>query len=170
LHQIAPHTLDASTSYLSCLSVRSNVCPLNYRLLLCLLHYHAAYQDLRDIARACCKAAQILHNAGIVHRDLRKENIVCLAPAHWMVIDLEHAAKADQIVQSDYRLVAWDDNTLDVQGQQLLYTRGSDMYLIGCLLAKVGANSMSHQAQQFVNRLKAKSLSAADALGDPWLQ
>jgi hypothetical protein len=95
---------------------------------------------------------------------------VCLAPAHWMVIDLEHAAKADQIVQSDYRLVAWDDNTLDVQGQQLFYTRRSDMYLIGCLSAKVGANSMPHQAQQFVDRLKAKSLSAADALGDPWLQ
>jgi serine/threonine protein kinase len=128
------------------------------------------HQDLRDVARACCKAAQILHNAGIVHRDLRKENIVCLAPGKWMVIDLEHAAKADQTVPPDYHLIAWDDNTLDVQGQQRRYTRASDMYLIGCLLAKVGATSMSHQAQQFVDRLKAKSLSAADALGDPWLQ
>jgi hypothetical protein len=101
---------------------------------------------------------------------MRKENVVCLAPAKWMVIDLEHAAKADQIVQSDYRLVAWDDNTLDMQGRQHIYTRRSDMYLIGCLLAKVGATSMSNQARQFVDRLKAKSLSAADALGDPWLQ
>jgi hypothetical protein len=95
---------------------------------------------------------------------------VCLAPATWMVIDLEHAAKADQIVQSDYRLVAWDDNTLDVQGRQHVYTRRSDMYLIGCLLDKVGATNMSHEGQQFVCRLKAKSLTAADALGDPWLQ
>jgi hypothetical protein len=95
---------------------------------------------------------------------------VCLAPAKWMVIDLEHAAKADQIVPPEYHLIAWDDNTLDVQGQQRRYTRASDMYLIGCLLAKVGATSMSHQAQQFVHRLKAKSLSAADALSDPWLQ
>jgi hypothetical protein len=87
-----------------------------------------------------------------------------------MVIDLEHAAKADQIVSPEYQLIAWDDNTLDVQGQQRKYTRASDMYLIGCLLAKVGATSMSHQAQQFVDRLKTKSLSAADALSDPWLQ
>ena len=114
-------------------------------------------QDLRDIARACCKAAQILHNAGIVHRDLRKENVVCLAPGKWMVIDLEHAAKADQTVLPEYQLIAWDDNTLDVQGQQRRYTRASGMYLVDCLLAKVvGATSMSHQAQQVVNRLTAK--------------
>ena len=128
------------------------------------------HQDLCDIARACCKAAQILHDAGIVHRDLRQENVVCLARARWMVIDLEHAAKTDQVVQSNYKLIAWDDNTLDRQGQQHIYTRRSDMYLIGCLLAKVGATSMPPQAQQFVDRLKAKSLSAADALSDPWLQ
>ena len=87
-----------------------------------------------------------------------------------MVIDLEHAARADQIVRSDYKLIAWDDNTLDRREQQHIYTRRSDMYLIGCLLAKVGATSMPPEAQQFVDRLKAKSLSAAEALNDPWLQ
>lgn len=49
-------------------------------------------QDLHAMATACCRAAQLLHTAKLVHRDLRLPNVVQLGPQHYMVIDLESVA------------------------------------------------------------------------------
>ena len=34
------------------------------------------FQELRDVAYAFCKAASVLHNKGLVHRDMRMSNVV----------------------------------------------------------------------------------------------
>ena len=34
------------------------------------------FQELRDVAYAFCKAALVLHNKGLVHRDMRMSNVV----------------------------------------------------------------------------------------------
>jgi tRNA A-37 threonylcarbamoyl transferase component Bud32 len=67
----------------------------------CYVHHYV--QDIRDVARAVCLAAQALHASNVVHRDLRQTNVVCVSENHCMVIDLELAAVADQIVPDSVR-------------------------------------------------------------------
>ncbi len=45
-------------------------------MLTCRLHYTLLLQELRDLAYNCCLAAQTLHAAGLVHRDIRLPNVV----------------------------------------------------------------------------------------------
>ena len=139
------------------------------------IHISDLYQDLRDIAETCCRAAALaLHRVGIVHRDLRKENLVCVSVSaigkQWMVIDLEMAAKADQCVNETKRLSAWDANTLDVRDGKQAYTCMSDMYLIGKLLQDIGGSGMPQQAKEFTLKLKSKLLTAEQALQQPYIQ
>ena len=121
-------------------------------------------QKIRDVAQACCAAAQVLHAAGLVHRDFREPNVVSLAPGKCMVIDLEMAAEADLVLPADFILTGWDNSTLEVCGSERRYTRMSDMYQIGCMLERMGQGRLNEQARQFVALLKAKELTATAAL------
>ena len=123
-------------------------------------------QEIRNVGQVCCAAAQVLHDAGLVHRDFREPNVVSLAPGKFMVIDLEMAAEADQVVPADFILNGWDNSTLDSKRR---YSRMSDMYLIGCMLGVMGEGRLDEQACQFVASLKAKELTAAAALAHPYI-
>jgi serine/threonine protein kinase len=119
---------------------------------------------VHGVARAACAAAKVLHAAGLVHRDFREANIVCVEPGQWMVVDLELAAYADNPVPPGMRLPWWGADALDECSNGAgVFSRMSDMYMIGCMLERIGAGRMGHGALQFVEQLKAKQLSAHDA-------
>ena len=84
-----------------------------------------------------------------------------------MVIDLETAAKADQVLPSDFRLLDWSDDTLDKKSR---FTKESDMHQIGVALRSCGVAGLSEEAKNFMDMLKGKRLDAACALQHVWLQ
>ena len=84
-----------------------------------------------------------------------------------MVIDLETAAKADQVLPSDFRLLGWSDETLDHRQR---YTKASDMHQIGVALIYCDVAGLSEDAKNFIDKLKGKQLDAAGALEHVWLQ
>ena len=84
-----------------------------------------------------------------------------------MVIDLETAAKADEVLPSDYRLLGWSDDTLDERSR---YTKESDMHQIGVALRSCGVAGLSEDAKKFIDMLRGKQLEAAGALQHVWLQ
>ena len=138
---------------------------------------HLDVQELRELALACCLAAKTLHAAGVVHRDLRLENVVRLDEHHWCVIDLEHAGEADRALPIDYKLRVWDETVTEpmtpVTGDTPVehrYTTLSDMVLIGRLLrSAIAPNAvLSPYFASFLDRLAHKQLSAEEALG--WLR
>ena len=85
----------------------------------------------------------------------------------WMVIDLETAALADQVLPPEYRLVGWSEHTLDAQSR---YVAASDMRQIGVALRSCGVVSLSTDATDFITKLEAKHLDAPLALQHQWLQ
>lgn len=84
-----------------------------------------------------------------------------------MVIDLETVAKADQVCGADFRLMGWDDGTLD-DGKR--FTTASDMHQIGLALRSCGFVGLSVDANDFISSLEGKQLNAAQALQHTWLQ
>ena len=125
-------------------------------------------QDARHVAVACCKAAHVLHEAGVVHSDFRLPNVVWLADSHCIVIDLEHARFADEPVHK--QLKDWVDATYDTVENARCYTRRSEMHQIGRLVQQVLPINHSPSAAAFVQALLDKSLTAEVALQHPWLQ
>mmetsp|Transcript_1846 Transcript_1846/g.4107 ORF Transcript_1846/g.4107 Transcript_1846/m.4107 type:complete len:253 (-) Transcript_1846:2284-3042(-) len=129
--------------------------------------------ELRTFARACCGAAAVLHKKDIVHRDFRSENIVRLLPSgEWMVIDLELATLAGKEVPDGYKLAGWDDAVLDVVEGRRVYTKSSDMRVMGLMLNSIvrkQALQVSDLAAGFITQLQGKLLSAEAALQHAWL-
>ena len=89
-----------------------------------------------------------------------------------MVIDLETAAKADQVLPSNFRLLDWSDNTLDKDtlDKKSRFTKESDMHQIGVALLSCNIAGLSEEAKNFIDMLKCKRLDAAGALQHVWLQ
>lgn len=120
------------------------------------------------MATACCKAAQLLHAAKLVHRDLRLPNVVQLGPQQYMVIDLESVADltAERSAGNlQYGLKTCNADALDADG---CFTPMSDMHCIGVLLQDAHASCNSPQAYTFIHKLVAKELTAEVAL--MWLR
>lgn len=113
-------------------------------------------QDARCVALACLKSARVLHEAGIVHTDFRLQNIVWLDEEHCMVIDLEDCKAAMEPLPARFRqLIAWDECTLEQQGDQLYFTYASDLYQVGLMLAEVLQPDWSPAARAFVGMLRS---------------
>jgi len=72
-------------------------------------------QDARSLVWACLRAVQVLHEAGLVHSDIRLSNTVWLNEEHCMIIDLEHCRKANKALPDNCEpLKEWDDGTLEL--------------------------------------------------------
>ncbi len=63
----------------------------------------------------------------------------------------------------DFSLQDWDEGTLDDKGQ---YTPESDVYQIGVML--LNSQSLSAASMAFADKLRSKSISAADAADDTY--
>jgi hypothetical protein len=121
-------------------------------------------QDLRNVARCVCEALRVLHTNGLVHRDIRLENIVQTSQHQFVLIDLEAAAVCPNEV-GGFSLRNWSSDTLD----DGVYTKMSDMYQLGRLLVSMRECLNTTDAESFIQQLLSKNLSAEVALNDIWL-
>ena len=128
-------------------------------------------QDVQALAICCCKAASLLHQAGIVHRDTRLDNVAQLGKHRYMLLDLESvaAANAGALPPTFKSFTGWGNSVLDSHKR---FTTMSNMHVIGALLEEVISTSGIASAagsRASVDKLKRKLLSATAALNDPWL-
>lgn len=126
------------------------------------------FQDVKAMALACCKTASTLHAEDLVYRDFRSDNVVRFSPDAFIVLDVETVGSASARLPKELCLNGWDDGTLD----DGCYTKLSDMYQIGNLLESQIlplVAGVSGEATSFVQQLKAKELSAEEALAHSWL-
>jgi len=125
-------------------------------------------QSIRMMAKNVCEALSILHEAGLVHRDVRLPNVVQVSQEQFMLIDLESVtASPFQMPEGFQYFRGWSIEMLEGS----FYTPMSDMYQLGKLLEKDvhWMTEISESALQFIRRLRSKKCTAAMALSDPWL-
>ena len=105
-----------------------------------------------------------MHAKGLVHRDFRLSNVVQLATQHYMVIDLECAARVtDKPLPTNFQqeLRTCSSEALDARR---CFTQLSDMYCIGKLLQAAAPPAAGHALEPFISQLLRKEVSAEDAL------
>jgi hypothetical protein len=116
----------------------------------------------------------VLHEAGMVHRDFRFDNIVQLSPDSYMIIDLESVGDASAgRLPKGFALYGWDAGTLDDGWNDGCYTKLSDMYQIGKLVGSqisTLTGGVSSNASSFVEQLRSKKLNADESVRHPWFQ
>jgi serine/threonine protein kinase len=117
-----------------------------------------------------CEALSVLHEAGLVHRDVRLPNVVQVSQEQFMLIDLETvAASPFRLPEGFEYLRKWSIEMLEGS----FYTPMSDMYQLGRLLEEEKdvhwMIEISESAVQFIRKLRSKKCTAAMALSDPWL-
>jgi hypothetical protein len=127
-------------------------------------------QSIRMMAKNVCEALSVLHEAGLVHRDVRLPNVVQVSQEQFMLIDLETvAASPFRLPEGFEYLREWSIEMLEGS----FYTPMSDMYQLGRLLEKEKdvhwMIEISESAVQFIRKLRSKKCTAAMALSDPWL-
>jgi hypothetical protein len=125
-------------------------------------------QSIRMMAKNVCEALSVLHEAGLVHRDIRLPNVVQVSQEQFMLIDLETvAASPFRLPEGFQYLRGWSIEMLEGS----FYTPMSDMYQLGRLLEKDvhWMTEISESALQFIRKLRSKKCTAAMALNDPWL-
>lgn len=113
---------------------------------------------------SCCKAADVLHEANLVHRDLRMPNIVMLSEGNYMIIDLESCASIDKKLPRSFSTILRTCTLSALDNDK--FTATSDMFCIAQLLEDAGQH-LIHQspaARHFIGRLKGKELAAHAAL------
>ena len=141
--------------------------------------------SLRAAAHGVLHGLAALHAAGVVHCDLRWDNVACepaATPAQrrYFLLDLEACRHANAAVTPGTELHGWSDRTLEVgvaaggAAAPRHYTAASDMECLGRMLRHcAGARSLSAPGQAFFARLAVATHSARptaeQALQDPWI-
>ncbi|DBA98991.1 TPA: hypothetical protein ACH3X1_014330 [Trebouxia sp. C0004] len=130
-------------------------------------HNPAEEQDVQLLAYSVCRALYILWKAKLVHRDVRMANIVRLQGPedHYMLLDLENVAQV-KIWPAVQPFKDWDSFTLSKNSE---YDHLSDMYQLGKLLRRLLRRTGSQAAEEFINSIRNKSLTAEQALKHVWL-
>ena len=140
------------------------VCCVLSILYFCASQIVCILQDLQALASACCKAAQVLHRANLVHRELRLPNVVQLDHQQYLVIDLESVAELTQTplpADFDHVLKTCSAETLDIS---CCSTALSDMYCIALVVQEASLAACSVQAFNCISELYNKALTAEVAL------
>ncbi|CAM6000947.1 unnamed protein product [Sphagnum balticum] len=123
------------------------------------------------LAQHVCQASSVLHQAGLIHKDIKCPNILQVSDEHFILIDMESVAFSPFRLPEEF----WSDEDVlegqideDVYEDGNLYTPMSDMYILGRLLETWGFTSATC-ARQFAKQLTSKKPTAAMALKHPWL-
>jgi serine/threonine protein kinase len=125
-------------------------------------------QSIRMMAKNVCEALSVLHEAGLVHRDVRLPNVVQVSQEQFMLIDLETvAASPFRLLKGFQYLRGWNIEMLEGS----FYTPMLDMYQLGRLLEKDvrWMTEISKSTLQFIKKLRSKKCTTLMALSDPWL-
>ena len=104
-----------------------------------------------------------LHAAGVVHRDVRWANVALTSSGGYFLFDFETCAFAGE--PPSCRLACWDEHTLERGAGGQLFTRASDIRLLGLLMRNgVQDNNiaLSGAGRGFLQRLLAED-AALDA-------
>ena len=115
------------------------------------------------------RALDLLHQAGLVHMDVREDNVVKLPPpdSHHMLIDLETVGTAGAPVSPDQPpLRAWNSSTLNAG----CFSAKSDMYLLGLMMGRLlrGCQStpLSERAQGLYRALISPAAVSCPSAAD----
>ena len=79
------------------------------------------FQEVKLLTKHVCLALAQLHNAGIVHRDIRLENIVRDISGWYVLLDLELSAKPGK--QEWHRQFISNKVELDEHASDIVYPR-----------------------------------------------
>ncbi len=117
-------------------------------------------QSIRMMAKNVCEALFVLHETGLVHRDVRLPNVVQVSHEQFMLIDLETVAASPFRLPEGFQYFrGWNIEMLEGS----FYTPMSDMYQLGRLLEKDvhWMVEISEFALQFIKKLTSKKCTAS---------
>ncbi|EFJ05309.1 hypothetical protein SELMODRAFT_431692 [Selaginella moellendorffii] len=132
-------------------------------------------QELKWLGRDVLSALDALHSQGLVHRDVRLENVICVDYSHdgnFVLIDLEGVKEADSEVGDAFRLVDWTRETLVWRSSSSeakrkrptgVYAKTSDLYQLGVMLkglVETKRISLSASGASFIADLKSHTKEA----------
>jgi serine/threonine protein kinase len=112
------------------------------------------------MAKNVCEALFVLHETGLVHRDVRLPNVVQVSHEQFMLIDLETVAASPFRLPEGFQYFrGWNIEMLEGS----FYTPMSDMYQLGRLLEKDvhWMVEISEFALQFIKKLTSKKCTAS---------
>ncbi len=122
------------------------------------------------IARQVCQALSAAHAAGIIHRDLKSENIILTArgkdPDFVKVLDFGICKQMDgeSGSTSPGLIMGSPDYMAPEQGAGLDATIASDIYALGCILFEMLTGKMPFQGRNAVDVLMQKGAREADTV------
>ncbi len=122
------------------------------------------------IARQVCQALSAAHAAGIIHRDLKSENIILTArgkdPDFVKVLDFGICKQMDgeSASTSPGLIMGSPDYMAPEQGAGLDATIASDIYALGCILFEMLTGRMPFEGRNAVDVLMQKGAREADTV------
>lgn len=122
------------------------------------------------IARQVCQALSAAHAAGIIHRDLKSENIILTPrgkdPDFVKVLDFGICKQMDgeSETTSPGLIMGSPDYMAPEQGAGLDATIASDIYALGCILFEMLTGRMPFQGRNAVDVLMQKGAREADTV------
>ncbi|MBV1861249.1 MAG: protein kinase, partial [Nannocystaceae bacterium] len=122
------------------------------------------------IARQVCQALSAAHAAGIIHRDLKSENIILTPrgkdPDFVKVLDFGICKQMDgeSETTSPGLIMGSPDYMAPEQGAGLEATIASDIYALGCILFEMLTGRMPFQGRNAVDVLMQKGAREADTV------
>ncbi len=122
------------------------------------------------IARQVCQALSAAHAAGIIHRDLKSENIILTPrgkdPDFVKVLDFGICKQMDgeSGTTSPGLIMGSPDYMAPEQGAGLEATIASDIYALGCILFEMLTGRMPFQGRNAVDVLMQKGARDADTV------
>lgn len=122
------------------------------------------------ITRQVCRALSAAHAAGIIHRDLKSENIILTTrgkdPDFVKVLDFGICKQmnADSATTSPGLIMGSPDYMAPEQGAGLEATIASDIYAVGCIMFEMLTGRMPFEGRNAVDVLMQKGAREADSV------
>jgi serine/threonine protein kinase len=121
----------------------------------CRFNVFCVAQEIRKCAVNTCEALCVLHQAGLVHRDIRKDNLVQIGDTDYMLIDLETVADADAAALPENFAVFrdWDNRTLEGHRYCLLAKAVDAVHAMRCRTLRIRVLHPPHHPSEMESSL-----------------